>query len=214
LHGTSRKVDFGLSSCSSAPDELVRLAGYLKTVAEKLVIDLITVSAYDVGASKIIVPQRVDPEGPGDEALPVKASSPTKGVLSNGADAFETSIEHAKSEDRPSLKRLVDWARALEREGLVELSSFAGKSDRWILLPRLQRDNAGLVSLWNDTLGPAIQFWRSMFQKRAPEFVGQIEAKTKTKIGQGNSIRAPIDDELLDLLTQAYRVAAKTATKV
>ena len=34
----------------SAPDERVRLAGYLEAVAEKLVIDLVTVSAYELSA--------------------------------------------------------------------------------------------------------------------------------------------------------------------
>jgi hypothetical protein len=45
-----------------APAELVRLVGYLASVAEKVLIDLVTVSAYDVNGSRILVPQRVDPE--------------------------------------------------------------------------------------------------------------------------------------------------------
>ena len=139
----------------SAPDELVRLAGYLEVVAEKLVIDLVTVSAYEVGGAKIIVPQRVDSEPQQDETAPAKPIPLSKGVSSEGADAFEKSIESAKPAERASLRRLVDWARALEKEGLVELSSFTGKLDRWVLLPRLQTDNAGLVTLWNDG-SPAI----------------------------------------------------------
>jgi hypothetical protein len=196
----------------SAPDELVRLAGYLESVTEKLVIDLVTVSAYEIGGSKIIVPQRVDAERRNDDAAPAKASSPSKGVASEGAEAFEAAIENAKLEERPKLKRLVDWARSLEKEGVVELSSFIGKLDRWVLLPKLEADNAGLVTIWNDG-GPAIQVWRSMFQKRAPDLIAPIEAKIKVKIGQGNTVRA-FDDELLELLTQAYRVAAKGARKL
>ncbi|CAA9578399.1 MAG: hypothetical protein AVDCRST_MAG19-3638 [uncultured Thermomicrobiales bacterium] len=34
-----------------APEELVRLVGYLESVAERLVIDLVTVAAYDIGGS-------------------------------------------------------------------------------------------------------------------------------------------------------------------
>ena len=45
----------------AAPPELMRLAGYLEAVSERLVIDLITVSQYDVGGQSVIVPQRVDP---------------------------------------------------------------------------------------------------------------------------------------------------------
>ena len=45
-----------------APEELVRLAGYLGTVAEKLLIDLVAISAYQIDGSQILVPQRIDPE--------------------------------------------------------------------------------------------------------------------------------------------------------
>ncbi len=45
-----------------APEELTRLVGYLGSVADKLLIDLITVSAYTIGKTQIIVPQRVEPE--------------------------------------------------------------------------------------------------------------------------------------------------------
>jgi hypothetical protein len=197
----------------SAPDELVRLAGYLEVVAEKLVIDLVTVSAYEVGGSKIIVPQRVEAERRTKEASATSASSsPAKGVTTDGADAFDAAIERAKPEERAQLKKLVEWARGLEKERVVELQTYVGKLERWILLPWLQRDHAGLVSLWNDG-GAAIQFWRSMFQKRAPDFIAPVEAKTKAKIGQGNTVRM-FDDELLALLADAYRVAAKGATKL
>jgi hypothetical protein len=45
-----------------APEELVQLASYLETITEQLVIDLITVSAYTVNGSQILVPQRVEAE--------------------------------------------------------------------------------------------------------------------------------------------------------
>src|SRR5439155_18213617 len=41
-----------------APAELVRLVGYLAAVADRILIDLVTVSAYDVDGSQILVPQR------------------------------------------------------------------------------------------------------------------------------------------------------------
>jgi hypothetical protein len=46
----------------AAPVELVRLVGHLEAVTDKLLIDLVTVSAYDVNGSRILVPQRVEPE--------------------------------------------------------------------------------------------------------------------------------------------------------
>ena len=46
----------------AAPEELIRLIGYLEVVSDKLLIDVVTVASYDVGGSAILVPQRVDPE--------------------------------------------------------------------------------------------------------------------------------------------------------
>ncbi len=99
----------------SAPDELARLAGYLEVVAEKVLIDLVTVSAYEVAGSKIIVPQRVEAERHREEASVASASSPAKGVTTDGADAFDAAIEKAEPEERAQLKKLVEWARGLER---------------------------------------------------------------------------------------------------
>ena len=47
-----------------------------------------------------------------------------------------------------------------------------------------------------------MQFWRSVFEKRAPKSLARIESITLVK--QGNSIRE-VSDELLQELTQAYR---------
>src|SRR6266545_1410488 len=58
----------------AAPAELVRLVGYLEAVTDKLVIDLVTVSAYDVNGSRILVPQRVEPERWRAEPAPASAA--------------------------------------------------------------------------------------------------------------------------------------------
>jgi hypothetical protein len=42
--------------------------------------------------------------------------------------------------------RLADWAETMEREGLVRLVTYRGKSGITTLLPYLLRDDAGLVS--------------------------------------------------------------------
>ncbi|GAA0522531.1 hypothetical protein GCM10011581_34130 [Saccharopolyspora subtropica] len=44
-----------------APDELVQLTGYLQSVTDKLIIDLITVTSYQINGQHIVVPQRVEP---------------------------------------------------------------------------------------------------------------------------------------------------------
>jgi hypothetical protein len=45
----------------SAPDELVQVIGYLQSVAEKIDIDLVTMTAYEVNGSQVLVPQRIEP---------------------------------------------------------------------------------------------------------------------------------------------------------
>jgi hypothetical protein len=72
-----------------APQELVTLVGYLESVTQELLIDLIAVSAYEVGGSRVLVPQRVDAERPTSETSPPKPpSSKTKGRLVDGWDDF------------------------------------------------------------------------------------------------------------------------------
>jgi hypothetical protein len=40
----------------SAPDELVQVIGYLQSVSEKIDIDLVTMTAYEVNGSQVLVP--------------------------------------------------------------------------------------------------------------------------------------------------------------
>lgn len=190
-----------------APPELVRLVGYLGAVADKLIIDLVTVATYSVGGSQVVVPQRMeaerDPEPPTGVRKP--PAEPT-GHLVEGKDAFTATIENAPAAGQPLLRRLVEWASELETEGLVKLWTFHGKA-RSTLLPRLPVENVGLVTIWNDS-GPALSFWRSVFERRAPQTLALMEqAPDMPKIGQGTNA-ATITDELLAHLTDAYREAA------
>jgi hypothetical protein len=107
-----------------APDELVSLIGYLESVAEVLTIDLITVTAYELGERRIIVPQRIAPEAPrrtgGDETLvqPRSGGVARRGHLVAGAAPFADATQNAPSEMRPGLLRLAELGRRLEAEGL------------------------------------------------------------------------------------------------
>jgi hypothetical protein len=190
-----------------APQELVTLVGYLESVTEELVIDLITVSAYEVGGSRVLVPQRVDAERPTPELSPPKMPSPrSEGRLVEGSDDFAEAIEQSPQEHRPGLRQLCEWAVALEREGLVHLSTYHGVAHRWTLLPRLRTEKAGLVTIWNEG-GAYLQFWRSVFERRAPKTLSRVERIAPVQIGQGNTTRE-VSDELLEALTDAYREAA------
>lgn len=190
-----------------APPELVRLVGYLETVTDKLLIDLIVVTSYFVGETQLIVPQRVDPERQVERQSPSIKREGDDGQFFAGADAFIESIAEAVPEQRPQLRRLADWAKSLESEGLVSLGSYRGKSGRWTLLPRIPAEHAGLVTIWNDK-GPALSFWRSVFERRAPATLAKIEGSPEApKIGKGTYTRE-IPDSLLVQLTDAYREAA------
>jgi hypothetical protein len=188
-----------------APPELVRLVGYLEHVGGDLVIDLVTVSSYRIGGSEVLVPQRVDPERAAREARrPESTSRKSGGYLANGADDFVASIESALPEHREELRRVADWAIALEREGLVRLKTYQGKG-RLTLLPRLTADDAGLVTLFHDR-GAYISLWRSVFERRAPASIDRVEHLLGTPIGSGNTTR-DLRDQVLDALAEAYREA-------
>jgi len=191
----------------AAPEELIRLIGYLEVVSDKLLIDVVTVASYDVGGSAILVPQRVDPERRTEDSQSLRQPRRSGGRLVNGADDFLATIGRAPAEEQPKLHRLAEWALALEREGLARLSTFHGIGNRWTLLPRLQLENAGLVTIWNDS-GAYIQFWRSVFERRAPSTLPLVEARIAPKtVRQGNTSR-DIDDSTLEVLALAYREAA------
>src|SRR5680860_97356 len=160
-----------------APPELVRLVGYLESVANRLTIDLITVSSFDVNGSQIVVPRRVDP---GDDQH-VHESSPTSGskhalhtpVATDGTSDFVKSIETAPSEKQAELRRVAVWANSLIEQGLTKASTTIGKN-RWVLNLRLPDEAVGLISIYNER-GAYICFYRAAFERRAPNSIVRIE---------------------------------------
>lgn len=195
------------------PAELVRLVNYLETISDQLVIDLITLSAYTVNGSQILVPQRVEAERPRLESSQLTTPRVVgEGQYVDGAEDFIASIESAPETSKKLLRRLCDWAIVIEQEGLAKLGSYHGKKDSLTLLPRLPVDNAGLVSIYNNNGAAYLQFWRSVFERRAPRSLASIE-QSFTPIKKGNTIRE-VSDELLNALTLAYREAASRAIEV
>jgi hypothetical protein len=192
----------------AVPAELVRLVGYLEAVTDKLVIDLITVSAYDVNGSRILVPQRVEPERWRAEAAPTAVAPRESGYLVAGADDFLAVIASAPPDQQVFLQRLADWAVALGQRGLVaQLGTYHGKAGITTLLPRLS-DGAGLVTIYKDTRSAYLQFWRSVFERRAPRSLIAVEAAIgEPGVRQGNVVREA-SDELLAALTAAYEEAS------
>jgi hypothetical protein len=70
----------------------------------------------------------------------------------------------------------------------------------------LRTEKAGLVTIWNEGCASP-QFWRSVFERRAPESLPRVEEIAPVRVGKGNSTRE-VSDELLEALTEAYREAA------
>lgn len=199
----------------SAPDELVSLAAFLEAISDKLVIDLIGVAAFDVGGTQLVVPQRITPEARlvAAEARPIAITRQASASrMSTGAAEFLKAIEAGPAETRPTLTRLATWAEALEANGLVSLTTYRAKDGNgWSMLPRLRTDNVGLVTVYNWGGKPFLQFWRSVFERRAPASIALVEAALgQVALGQGNQIGDNFSDQLLVALTTAYEEAAGT----
>lgn len=192
-----------------APSELVQLVGYLESISSAIVVDLITVAAYSVGTEEILVPQRVDPDYQAAQiaAVPVTASRRAAKARRevDGSDAFEQSIERASESDKPSLQRMLGWARGLEVDGVATLRTVFGEG-REVLLVWIPGEKAGLASIWNDG-GGYLSLWRSVFVRLAWEHIEEIERLAGKAIGQGSTIATDPSDELLVALTAAYRDA-------
>ncbi len=132
--------------------------------------------------------------------------------LVEGAEDFIASIKSAPETSKKFLQKLCDWAIALDQEGLVKLNTYHGKRGILTLLPHLPVENVGLVSIYNTNGAAYLQFWRSVFERRAPKSLANIE-QSITPIKHGNTIRE-VSDELLDALTMAYKEAASGAIEV
>lgn len=188
----------------SAPDELVQVIGYLQSVTDKIDIDLVTVAVYDVAGSQVLVPQRIEPGRRTRELSDAQVTARQAGGLHPGSAEFRTVIVGLPPGRRDVLTQLADWAETLQRDGLVRLFTYRGKSGMTTLLPYLLADDAGLVAIACGKGSDYMQFWRSVFERRAPHSVPAVEAALGTELKQGNATRE-FAEPLLDALTLAYR---------
>lgn len=187
--------------------ELERIVGYLDSVTMPgLTIDLVTVSVYEVGGTQVALPQRISPDP--DAATETERPRPT-GRLSDGPQAFIDSVADISGPDRKVFDDLIAWATEVEQMPNVRLASYVGiGADRITLLPRLIQENAGLITIWNDNGRPYISLWRSVFERRAPDAIGEVEDLIAPKtIGQGNTL-AEFNSQVLAALKRAYEEAA------
>lgn len=193
----------------SVPPELMTLVAYLEHVTDKLVIDLVAVNSFDLGGTSVVLPQRVTPER--HEVTVEKARRKESGtVYHEGSERFEASISEAAPDHREALRRLLRWACDLERRGLARLSTTEGVGrNRFVLRPLLRDEDRSLVDLYNEggTAGRAyVLFWRSVFERRAPDSIDRVESLSGMRLGQGNWTQN-FSDDLLQALTEAYAEA-------
>lgn len=197
-----------------APDDLVRLVGYVEAVTSGLSVDLVTLAAYEIGDRRVIVPQRVEPERhQRQETEPVEANRPgrpRRGDVMPGVEPFRMQLATVSNNCRPALERFAAWAQRLADERLAEVSTYFGKRGEILLLPRLLPERAGLVSLYRWTDDSAIlSLWRSVFEGRAPRSIERVESLiAPIPLGNGKTVYE-VSDELLEALYDAYIEANK-----
>ena len=193
----------------AAPIELVRTVGFLQAVTEALVVDLVTVTAYRLGDRRVLVPQRIEPDRhPRERSGETTGTSRQGGNSAPGASGFVASIHKAPREHQLGLRQLAEWAERLQAEGLATLTTYWGQRGEITLLPRIQPDNVGLVTVWNWMGTPTLSFWRSVFERKAPTSLPVVEQSVyPLKVGQGNATQE-FSETLLDALTSAYREAS------
>lgn len=189
-----------------APDELVRIAGYLERMTEGLLLDLVTVSAFEVGGARILVPQRIDPQRSSPpEHESQRVTSPRDAIPVEGSDAFAERIAAYPPNVQPAHRRLLEWARRLEEQGVARLWSTVGRTQD-VLQVRVRGDQVGLVTVWAGQAGPAMSVWPTVFERRAPRALVEIERLVGSD-SLTKSLR-DIGDDLLAALGQGYREAA------
>jgi hypothetical protein len=205
----NRALEQGLVRCvvvlDSASTDLVELAGYLQTVTnDSLDIDLVTVTAYNIQGNRVLVPQLIEPERASVALRLPRQVRDAQAV--RGADAFVDSIDTANPTHRELLRRLWNWARQLEAEGLATLYTTPGKG-RWVLNPRLPGQNRGMFTIWNDN-GAYVSPQRSVLQVEAPNTLARLDERLPGEIRQNNYLTSDLSEEVLRLLADAYIEAA------
>jgi hypothetical protein len=198
-----------------APQDLIKLVGYLEAVTHGLSIDLITVTSYQVADRMVVVPQRQEPDRPArlepttptSRALPAQTTGKVRGL-----DAFAERVETAPAIHRPTLDLFVDWAKRVSDADLADMHTYFGKNDETVLLPYVPPEEVGLVSLYMRADGrPALQSWRSVFERRAPASIAAVEAAAGTPMGKG-TMATTLTPALLDAVFSAYVEAASSRT--
>lgn len=197
--------------------ELERIVDYLEAVThEGLLIDLVTVSAYDIGSERVMVPQRVEPGRAAvvarsqGRALAIRETK--KATRTEGSTEFERILRDSPADEQEGAEDLVRWMKSLEQQGLARLLTTEG-SWNTTLRPRFLNEDSGFVNLWRDPRRLTLTVEETVLRRRAPSLVDKVTsvARTVTTPSAAGSFTIRANDvpaTILDLLTDAYREAA------
>ena len=186
----------------SAPNELIQVIGYLQMMTDKIDIDLVTVTAYEVNGSRAPVPQRIELARRTREMSDSAVSARQSGIQTDGSGDFRSAIDQTRPESRDDLARLTGWAESLENEGLARLATRCGTSRITSLKPLLRSGGVALT-ITRDVKSSYMQLYLSVFERRAPEAIPAVEAALGTKLNHRNATRV-FAVELLAALSDAY----------
>lgn len=134
----------------SAPDELIQVIGYLQMVTDKIDIDLVNVTAYEVNGSRVLVPQRIEPARRTREMSDAAVSARQSGTQTDGSRDIRSAIDQALPEFRDDLARLTNWTESREAEGLARLATRSGTSGITSLKPLLHSGGVAMVTITCD----------------------------------------------------------------
>jgi hypothetical protein len=195
-----------------APDDLVRLVGYLETITnEQIIVDLITVVPYAVNDTRVVVPQRIDSRN-FESALDRQRDKSgtrtrTRSPIVPGAEAFEEFIPEVDEAYREPLAALTAMARKLEDRGHVLLRTTIG-SGRRILRMELPGESSPIAALWAEKRHPSISFNTTVAAKRAPVAAGALLAL----LPEGTNPYIHIEHLTEDALAALEAVCAEAAS--
>lgn len=150
-----------------------------------------------------------------DRAVESQQQIATSARRVDGSGEFETSITAASEEHQLTLRKLLEWARSLEDEGLARLVTSIGRKSDWFgLSPLLPSEGRGFIWIWNNISSPpSLGFYRSIYERRAPQAIAPLEDLLGYRLGQGTAT-LDTSDPILALVRQAYEEAnAPQATK-
>lgn len=185
-----------------APPVLTTLVAYLEHVTDdKLVIDLVVVRNFEVNGAPVMIPQRVTPERHETVAEQIRSTGrrPDSATRHPGIEEFE-----ALFEDRSNVEYVLAWARDLEQRGLARLLTTIGRKNKTLQL-KLKGERGGLVVIWYGGGNNVGMTWtKSVFERRAPEFIQKVEAVEGRK-----DLVLPVNEGVLELLKEAYMQASK-----